>query len=65
MNPGSGRVSDGEWGGRIVEEMITQTTDTLGCGGRGRGWREGRQEIFSTKHPDSEGSVECHVPQGF
>lgn len=32
-------------------------------------WREGigggRQEILSTKPPDSEDSVECHVPQSY
>lgn len=49
-----------------MEEAITQTTNSLRWGAEAEGRDAGReQEPFSTKHSDSEYSVELRVPQGF
>lgn len=62
------RLGNGEAKGqrRVVEEAITQTTNSLRWGAEAEGRDAGReQEPFSTKRSDSECSVELRVPQGF
>lgn len=51
---------------RIIEETITQTTNSLPWGVEAEGEKAGRrQEMLSTKYPDSELSAERHGSEGF